>query len=450
MPDTRLVIGDIILGNGTPWPDFDVHFRVVPSQAQGEHLVPNQVVTATTDENGHFEVPLLIGVRYETIQYTVAVSEYGAISHTDGKFKVITIPDGEVPITLAELLIDAEDGGPVNQALVDLVLLRIPNLISPMVHDALINDGGLVQLVQDTTEGTVTTMLDDYRDGFDDALDLKADATALVPLTEHVETTGNPHGTTKADIGLGSVPNVDATDRSTHTGTQPASTISDFASAADARIEAAKDVPDGIASLDSTGHIPVNLLNPIALTSVHTVDSEAAMLALVAQEGDIAIRTDVNQTYVHNGGDAGTVEDWTRLETPTDAVLSVAGKTGAVTLTKADVGLGSVNNTSDADKPISDATQTALNLKADAVDLTNHVDDNQNPHSVTAAQLGVYTSAQADTLLAGKAAASHALGVVVHGDNASAARPTGYAQVQWVGNAEPVNMVNGDTWMVTP
>ena len=44
-------------------------------------------------------------------------------------------------------------------------------------------------------------------------------------------------------------------------------------------------------------------------------------------------------------------------------VKSVAGKTGAVTLTSNDVSLGNVNNTSDLNKPISTATQTALNSK---------------------------------------------------------------------------------------
>jgi hypothetical protein len=44
-------------------------------------------------------------------------------------------------------------------------------------------------------------------------------------------------------------------------------------------------------------------------------------------------------------------------------VQSVAGKTGAVTLAKGDVGLGNVDNTADADKPISSATQSALNAK---------------------------------------------------------------------------------------
>lgn len=47
-----------------------------------------------------------------------------------------------------------------------------------------------------------------------------------------------------------------------------------------------------------------------------------------------------------------------------NTVTSVAGKTGTVALVKADVGLGNVDNTSDVNKPISSATQTALNLKA--------------------------------------------------------------------------------------
>lgn len=46
-------------------------------------------------------------------------------------------------------------------------------------------------------------------------------------------------------------------------------------------------------------------------------------------------------------------------------VTSVAGRTGAVTLTKSDVGLSNVDNTSDVNKPVSTAQQTALNLKAD-------------------------------------------------------------------------------------
>ena len=46
-----------------------------------------------------------------------------------------------------------------------------------------------------------------------------------------------------------------------------------------------------------------------------------------------------------------------------NTVTSVAGKTGAVTLAASDVGLGNVDNTSDESKPISNATQAALNNK---------------------------------------------------------------------------------------
>lgn len=48
-----------------------------------------------------------------------------------------------------------------------------------------------------------------------------------------------------------------------------------------------------------------------------------------------------------------------------NTVTSVAGKTGAVNLAASDVGLGNVDNTSDANKPISTATQTALDKKQD-------------------------------------------------------------------------------------
>ena len=55
---------------------------------------------------------------------------------------------------------------------------------------------------------------------------------------------------------------------------------------------------------------------------------------------------------------------WDKIDN-TEQVTSVAGRTGAVTLSKSDVGLGNVDNTSDANKPVSTATQTALNGKVD-------------------------------------------------------------------------------------
>lgn len=91
-------------------------------------------------------------------------------------------------------------------------------------------------------------------------------------------------------------------------------------------------------------------------------DGEATGGFLVAGEQQLTNRT----AYLKQEQDTikdklDTIENGAQVNT----VTSVAGKTGAVTLTKSDVGLANVDNTSDANKPVSTAQQTALNLKAD-------------------------------------------------------------------------------------
>lgn len=54
---------------------------------------------------------------------------------------------------------------------------------------------------------------------------------------------------------------------------------------------------------------------------------------------------------------------------PTTRTVANKALSANVTLVKGDVGLGNVDNTSDAAKPISTATQTALNLKVDSADV---------------------------------------------------------------------------------
>lgn len=60
---------------------------------------------------------------------------------------------------------------------------------------------------------------------------------------------------------------------------------------------------------------------------------------------------------------------------PPAPVDSVNGQTGVVVLDASDVGLGNVDNTSDADKPISTATQTALDSKVDDADFDQALED---------------------------------------------------------------------------
>lgn len=108
-----------------------------------------------------------------------------------------------------------------------------------------------------------------------------------------------------------------------------------------------------------TGTIATAQLPPIAITNLYTVADQAAMLALTAERGDMVIRQDNAETYVLSTDSPTTLADWKMITAPGN-VTSVAGRQGAVVLTKTDVGLANVDNTSDANKPISSAVSTAL------------------------------------------------------------------------------------------
>ena len=77
--------------------------------------------------------------------------------------------------------------------------------------------------------------------------------------------------------------------------------------------------------------------------------------------GELAINTRDGKAYLKRDNGNGT---FTVIEL--GAVRTVAGKTGNVVIGPSDVGLGNVDNTSDANKPISTTQQNALNAKADA------------------------------------------------------------------------------------
>lgn len=96
------------------------------------------------------------------------------------------------------------------------------------------------------------------------------------------------------------------------------------------------------------------------------------------------------------GGSSGSNND--------SAVTSVNTKTGEVILSKSDIGLSNVDNTSDVNKPISNSTKTALDNKADLVNgliptsqLPSYVDDvleynNDSLFPVVGEQSKIYVS----------------------------------------------------------
>jgi hypothetical protein len=148
----------------------------------------------------------------------------------------------------------------------------------------------------------------------------------------------------------------------------------------------------------------------LALTEATTIDNAADFLLLQTAAG---LRRKVKPTNLGLGGeantasnvgtsgiglfkvksgvdlqfrnlDAGSAKLQISLDAGTNRVLLDLG-----TLTKADVGLANVDNTSDLAKPISTATQTALDGKASTAALTAHTSDTANPHAVTKAQVGL-------------------------------------------------------------
>ena len=179
-------------------------------------------------------------------------------------------------------------------------------------------------------------------------------------------------GTVTNTMLAGSIDNgklaTDPLARANHTGTQLAATVSDFdtqvrtnrldqmaaptgsvsansqkitnlATATTSTDAINKDYVDskigaanGIASLDAGGKVPASELPDIAISDTSVVASEAAMLALTAEVGDIAVRTDVNKTFILKTAGASTLANWQELLTPTDAVTSVDGQTGVVDL----------------------------------------------------------------------------------------------------------------------
>lgn len=96
---------------------------------------------------------------------------------------------------------------------------------------------------------------------------------------------------------------------------------------------------------DLTGILPPSSLPPLGINEVFVVASQSEMLALVAERGDMAIRTDANEAYALATDSPNVLGDWKRISAVgTGDVMSVNGYTGHVVLVKSDVGLTNVDD----------------------------------------------------------------------------------------------------------
>lgn len=145
-------------------------------------------------------------------------------------------------------------------------------------------------------------------------------------------------------------------------------------------------------------------------TQVRT-DLEAAV-ELVAEElrgADTTLQNNITKEVNDRKGEItrieGLISDEAATRAQADTTVNakvdshIGNKSNPHGVTKAQVGLGNVNNTSDADKPVSTAQATAI---ADAkaagtnaqTNLTTHIQNKSNPHGVTRDQLGLGTTAE--------------------------------------------------------
>lgn len=156
------------------------------------------------------------------------------------------------------------------------------------------------------------------------------------------------------------------------------STAADACAAIGAEQTSAKGQANGYASLDGGGKVPASQLpaSLMAYLGVWNASTNSPSLADGAGDpGDVyrvgtagsqdlgggSITFDVGDYVIYNG------TRWEKSDT-TDAVSSVNGLTGIVSITKSDLGLGNVDNTSDATK--NSATATLTNKTIDGADNT--------------------------------------------------------------------------------
>lgn len=194
---------------------------------------------------------------------------------------------------------------------------------------------------------------------------------------QHVLNTSNPHSTTKSQVGLGNVDNLQQIPL-----TQ-------------------KGAVSGVCELDSSGKVPSSRLSVSALTykggwNVSTNTPALSSSGGGGIAGDYYV-VSVAGTRLIDGNSDWQIKDWIMHNGSTwdkidntDSVTSVAGRQGAVVLTKSDVGLSNVPNTdcSNADN-ISDGITKCIPTVAQRTAWNNHVSSTSNPHNVTKTQIGL-------------------------------------------------------------
>ena len=237
-----------------------------------------------------------------------------------------------------------------------------------------------------TKVNTPSTIVERDANGDFSAGTITGNLEGTASIATHAITADNVSGTIPVDkggtgaitapaalvnLGIGSVNN-------TSDANKPISTAQQ--TALNAKVNSSLvGVPNGVASLGSNGLIPTAQIPPISFTSVQVLANEAEMLALTgAIQGSMVVRTDNNRNYVLAALPSSTLGNWVQLVSTGSNVQSVNGKIGTIILTASDLNLGNVQNTSDANKVISNPTLAALNLREEIINKSTDVNLGNN------------------------------------------------------------------------
>jgi hypothetical protein len=125
-------------------------------------------------------------------------------------------------------------------------------------------------------------------------------------------------------------------------------------------------VANGVATLDGSGLIPTSQLPPLAVNDTFVVASQAAMLALTAQVGDVAVRTDINQTFILQASPPTTLGNWVQILTP-PAITSITASsplTGGTITSTGTIGISDASTTVKGAVQLTDSTSSTSTTTA--------------------------------------------------------------------------------------
>ena len=228
-------------------------------------------------------------------------------------------------------------------------------------------------------------------------------------IDEHISDKNNPHEVTKEQVGLGNVTNDAQVKRSEMGALNGVATLDDNGKIPDSQLPGKVVQVFGIDHfVDSKDQIPTSRL--VVGTTYYVKEDKKIYTAIsdttvdegkTPEKGTIYSNRDTNYIYrwdgtdlveignpIHLGETEGTAYEGNKGKATTDKLNEhVANTENPHNVTKAQVGLGDVDNTSDIDKPISTATQEALDKITS--DVESHTTNKSNPHGVTKAQVGL-------------------------------------------------------------